>query len=238
MCFSVDGACRVWGPDGFVECPQGSLLVIPPEAMHGEGWCERETPYRLLWLAVARDAAEVFTDTYQPGEGWTLGGRVFSPDAGGELVRQALEQMDTEAGSDATAARFLLKGGLLTILARLLSLANDTETGQGEREHGSDLAEAVRRHLDLNYADSLSVSAVAARFGRSANHLNRIFSKRHGKGIHAYLSQRRLEVANRLLKQHDMMVKEAAYRVGFTDPLHFCRLYKQQFGFAPSETRL
>ncbi len=235
VCYAVQGACRVWSGNGFVGIREGELLIIPPGLPHAEGWIAADRSYRLLWLALTEDTAEAFTDTYAPRAGWMLSGRVHARGVGSELLRGTL-QANNEAFASETDG-YLLKGVLLVVLARLREVALKAESGQPAGAGMRNLAEAVQRHLDLHFGDPLTVAAVAARFRRSPNYLNRIFSECYGIGIHAYLLRRRLEAAHRLLTQHDLLVKEAAALVGFSDPLHFSRQYKQRFGISPSETR-
>ncbi len=234
LCYAAEGCCRLWGTNGCLLLRPDDLKVILPNQTHGEGWHKPELDYRLLWLTIEGDSVIAFVDIYSAGKGWRLSGRVCSPMIGGAMAREALAVYCRDQAP--SAGCYQLKGALIMILASLQQLAVDAESGAVAEAHGIDLVEAVRLHLDLHYTESLSVADVASRFGRSTNHLNRVFSQRFGQGIHAYLCGCRLEAANRLLKQHDLMVKEAAFRVGFNDPLHFCRLYKQRFGFPPSET--
>ncbi len=128
-------------------------------------------------------------------------------------------------------ARCLLHGGLLTALVDMLRAA-ETEADPGNR-HNEMLAQ-VRTYLDRHYAEPVTVASLAALFRISPNYLNRLFSRREGMGIHAYLLRRRLAAADDLLRQGQHAVKEVADRVGFADPLYFSRLYRRRFGHPPS----
>jgi AraC-like DNA-binding protein len=61
------------------------------------------------------------------------------------------------------------------------------------------------------------------------------FNFANSLGIHAYLLNRRIQIADTLLRENKIMVKEAADSVGFSDPLYFSRLYKQRLGYSPSK---
>ena len=53
-----------------------------------------------------------------------------------------------------------------------------------------------------------------------------------------YVMAKRLDRARELF-EHELhpRVKDVAAAVGYSDPYYFSRLYKKQFGYAPSETR-
>ena len=103
-----------------------------------------------------------------------------------------------------------------------------------KKSYVRDLITQVEQYIELHYAEPLSIDSLAELFRLSPNYLNKIFSKYLGMGIHAYLLNYRLKIAVKLLRDNNLMVKEVAYRVGFSDPLYFSRLYKKRFGSSPS----
>jgi AraC-like DNA-binding protein len=233
VCFVVAGACRLWTEEGFVPMQAGDIRVIPPGALHGEGWATRATPYRMLWLAQIGDVGQVFANAYTPAKGWKIEESISARNAGGELVGQAVAELMAGAAASTTGAHYLLQGGLLTMLARVRRHTASADPAEERRDVNARIAQ-VRRYLDLHFAETVTVASVAALFRLSPNYLNGLFSRQTGMGVHAYLLQRRLAAAADLLRRGDLLVKEVASRVGFTDPLYFSRLYRRHFKRPPS----
>jgi len=47
----------------------------------------------------------------------------------------------------------------------------------------------------------------------------------------------RISKADQLLKSTGLTVNEIAFRVGFSNPYHFSRMYKQSTGITPTRSR-
>jgi AraC-like DNA-binding protein len=56
-----------------------------------------------------------------------------------------------------------------------------------------------------------------------------------GMTLGHYILQIRLDKAAELLKNTDITVTEACYRIGIDSPSYFSKAFKAQFGMAPSE---
>lgn len=63
----------------------------------------------------------------------------------------------------------------------------------------------------------------------------RLFRRFHGTSPYQYLLRRKMALAAEYLIDSGGLVKEAAARVGFSDPYHFARCFKAVHGVAPSE---
>jgi AraC-like DNA-binding protein/quercetin dioxygenase-like cupin family protein len=91
----------------------------------------------------------------------------------------------------------------------------------------------IREHLQ----DPLSRQTLAHRFGITPEHVNVLFRKELGMTPSAVINRERVMAAYRLLNEQACTVKEAAYAVGFSDPLYFSRVFKHIFGVPPSRSR-
>lgn len=63
------------------------------------------------------------------------------------------------------------------------------------------------------------------------------FKSQTGRTFVEYLNQIRLQTAAELLRSTDLTVSNIASQVGISDTPYFCRLFKKNFGFTPSEFR-
>jgi AraC family transcriptional regulator len=83
-------------------------------------------------------------------------------------------------------------------------------------------------------AATLGTLEEIARVARvEASSVCRWFRRYQGTSPYQYLMRRKMNLAAEHLVEHGMLVKEAAQRVGFSDPYHFSRAFKTVHGVAP-----
>ncbi len=93
----------------------------------------------------------------------------------------------------------------------------------------------ARDHVDRAYAEPLDLDALAAIAGVSRFHFHRLFTATYGLTPAAYVSQRRVERAQDLLRATNLSVTEVCHAVGYTSLGSFSTRFRQIVGEAPSE---
>ncbi|TCC00536.1 AraC family transcriptional regulator [Micromonospora zingiberis] len=93
----------------------------------------------------------------------------------------------------------------------------------------------ARDHMDRHYTEPLELTAVAAVAGISKYHFHRLFTVTYGCSPAAYLSQRRIERAQDLLRATNLTVTEVCYAVGFASLGSFSSRFRELVGEPPSE---
>lgn len=96
---------------------------------------------------------------------------------------------------------------------------------------------SVMDYIDSHYMDVLNLEDIASSIGFSKYHFSRLFKQYTGYTFCAYISRRRIKVAEELLEQPDLSITEIALQSGFPSISTFNRLFKQQKGCTPSEYR-
>jgi len=81
----------------------------------------------------------------------------------------------------------------------------------------------------------LNVIAAACRV--TPNHFSYLFHQHHKQCFSEFLTEQRLEMAKRLLKDLTLNVSQVASGAGFRDPGYFARRFKQKNGVSPREWR-
>jgi len=97
--------------------------------------------------------------------------------------------------------------------------------------------EIVIRHIDEHFYDPLTLQQLADMVHFSPPYLSRIFHKKQGLTIKAYITGKRLENARYLLKETNLSIGEIAESCGFLNISHFDRIFKQQTDRSPMEYR-
>jgi len=143
----------------------------------------------------------------------------------------------TDARPPAVAARDDARTDAL--LVGLLGLIHHRlHAGHATPVHTPSLdAAAVRRYLLDRLADPPSLPAMAGAFALSTAQFSRLFKQQFGASPVRYLTRLRIDHAAELLHRTDLKLAAIAARVGYHDPYHFSRVFKQTTGIAPSAYR-
>jgi len=93
----------------------------------------------------------------------------------------------------------------------------------------------ARDHADRCYAEQVDVDSLAAVAGLSKYHFLRLFRATYGVTPGEYLSQRRIERAQDLLRATNLTVTEVCHAVGFTSLGSFSSRFRAVVGESPSD---
>lgn len=83
-----------------------------------------------------------------------------------------------------------------------------------------------------------TLAEIAAETRLDASSVCRLFRRYQGISPYQYLLRRKMNIAAELLVDGGTLVKQAAQRVGFSDPLHFSRVFRAVHGVPPSELQM
>lgn len=97
--------------------------------------------------------------------------------------------------------------------------------------------ELARRYVDEHFADHLTLPGMARTFRVSVPTFLRNFRKMTGKTFVAYLTERRLAEARRLLATTDMPLESVAQASGFSTANYLVQVFKKAFRTTPARFR-
>ena len=80
-----------------------------------------------------------------------------------------------------------------------------------------------------------NVAAFSRQIHLSQQHLNRKLNALTGQSAQGFIRALRLKQAALLLRSGSASITEIAYQVGFSDPTHFSRVFRREFGVAPKQ---
>ena len=92
----------------------------------------------------------------------------------------------------------------------------------------------VHRVVEDNYTSPISLEELAYLSGRSLSSFKRDFQSIYGEPPAKWIREKRLSRAQQMLQSTQLSVADVAYSLGFENPTHFSRIFKQQFGYSPS----
>lgn len=124
-------------------------------------------------------------------------------------------------------------------LLRGIVCSDPQDVSSEVRKSRAERRMAMRSYLDRNLSNpDLGIKQLLDTFGVSRPSIYRGFAD--VGGVEAYIVRRRLDRAfHQLLSASPSpaRVKETAHRLGFRDPSHFSRLFRQQFGITPGSVK-
>ncbi|GFI66375.1 transposon Tn10 TetD protein [Lachnospiraceae bacterium] len=102
--------------------------------------------------------------------------------------------------------------------------------------HFYKISEAIK-YIDLHLNEALTVQAIAEQFAFSPYYFHRLFTAIVGKSLIAYVRDRRIAYACKMLNETDQKVLEIALDFGFDSAQGFSRTFKSITGMTPTEYR-
>ncbi|MDR1673476.1 MAG: AraC family transcriptional regulator [Bacteroidales bacterium] len=91
----------------------------------------------------------------------------------------------------------------------------------------------MKEHLEL----PVTLKDIAASVGYSISHFGAMFTQKTSYSPMEYLNQLKIQRACSYLQFSDLQLKEIAFRLGFYDPFHFSKTFKQVMEITPREYR-
>jgi len=215
----LSGAQRSWSVVGQVEAEAGDVVMLNPGEVHDGSPIGGARGWRIIYIdpAVVRHA---------------IAGDV----AEGEVTIRPVAR-DPLLGANVRRLFAALGGGdpLLAEerLARCLMRAIERHDVRGRRKPPASpaIARALQRMDDAPDAD-VSLEELARCCGITRFQLLRGFAREVGTTPHAYLVQRRIRLARKLLAA-GASPADAAIRAGFSDQPHMTRVFTRHFGITP-----
>jgi AraC-like DNA-binding protein len=222
------GGHASWSGRGQVEAGPGSFISLNPGEVHdGRPIGRRPRSWRILYFEPAvMDASR--EDILDGGpSSFTFASPVFADDR--------MRRLFDDAFGHATAARTSMdhpacETAILRLVAHLA--AHSTARAGGERRSTASV-ERARNRIDADPAAPLTLNDLASEVGLSRFQLLRGFSRDVGLTPHAYILQRRIALARRLIRARRPLA-EVAVVAGFYDQSHLTRCFVRQFGITPS----
>ena len=100
-----------------------------------------------------------------------------------------------------------------------------------------DLANGIKGYIHKFYQKKLSVKLLCETFGCSRTTLMNTFKEKYGVTLGDYITQYRLEKAEKMLLDSKKSIKSIAFENGFADQNYFTKVFMKKHSMTPSEYR-
>lgn len=154
-------------------------------------------------------------------------GHVISLDETGFNNVNTNEELASFASMDEFADRLIELTGILW-----------EKINNGRLDSTKKLAEDAKQYIADHYGEStLSVDEICSHLGVGTSYFSSVFKKDTGVSFVTYLTQIRMNEAQRLLDTTDEKSYIIAGMVGYEEPNYFSYVFKKHFGVSPSKYR-
>lgn len=129
-------------------------------------------------------------------------------------------------------------GALLQLFLIYCNNSRKLDTTQlDDQNSGICILRDFKSLVEAHFTKWHKVTKYATQIHITPKHLSHTVKILSGKTAKAFIQDRITLEAKRLLLHTQLTVKEVAYRLGFTEPLHFSGFFKKQTGKSPSDFR-
>ncbi len=105
-----------------------------------------------------------------------------------------------------------------------------------KREGTEELIQRVEVYIREHLTEPITAKELASEFGLVAPYLGKLFKEYTGLTPNQYIQMLRIEHAKCLLSiNEELLAKDVAELVGYSDPAYFSKLFKKKVGVWPSE---
>ena len=205
----------------------GDLTTLRPGVSHRYA-PTTTTGWEWLWLHVGGGGADSLAARL------SARGPLLHLGADPRVRSRFTEVLEVAATGDLRKAgtRLHLDSCAYSLLGLLVARAEATGGTSGS-DALTHMVSWVADHLD----QPITVAALARASGWSTPQLSRLTRRHLGASPMGYVTRVRMREAARLLVDTELSVTEVARRVGFVDPLHFSRRFRQVTGLSPTLAR-
>ena len=126
----------------------------------------------------------------------------------------------------------IIYGYMQVLFTMMIRRLKSDSTARSER-----FISEITGFIDAHITEKLTLSDIAAACFYNPSYFSRRFKAYYGKNLTAYIREKRLREAGRLLKESDLSVAEIANAVGICDKAQFYRFFRAEYACTPDEFR-
>lgn len=100
-----------------------------------------------------------------------------------------------------------------------------------------DVIAEAKEYIKHHYNKNITLNDISKKFYINPYYFSQLFKKKTGITYQAYLTNYRIDIAKKLLKETDLRIYEVGRLVGYSDVNHFSQVFAKTEGVKPSKYR-
>lgn len=206
------------------------FLLIPGEVTYY--FADNQTPWSYYWLGISGIKAQEYFNLSSIHDTAYL--RSPHTKALGKFIGCIVK--DAERLDESKASQLHVISQLFELMHQLNALSPNLD--QETISPSQKLYREAKHLIYIGYnSQDISIQYIADKLGVHRSYLSSIFKDFHKISPKEYLLEVRMKRAKELLKTTDQPIKIIAYSVGYLDPLHFSKAFRQYYDCSPSQCR-
>ena len=125
----------------------------------------------------------------------------------------------------------LLKWGLRMI--QMLKQNSEREAKSGS----TFIIQQINRYVQTNFQNDISLQSIADHVFLHPAYVSKIYKSETGEGLSEYISRLRMEKAICLLRETNDKIGDISKKIGYQNPSHFSKLFRQYYDMTPEKYR-
>lgn len=204
-------------------------FVIPPNVAHAYA-SDKADPWSIYWVHFTGELAPFFYDTI--GDPKTISpSNLDRIEDRIQIFYEVIKNLEMGYSQDN------LRYSNICLLHFLSSFKFVSQFWEIRKSEVSDVISSTISFMKRNLKKKHSLAQLSAESGLSASHYSLLFRKKTGRSPMYYLTNLRIQKACQLLDNSELRIGEIAMNVGYQDPFHFSRIFKQVMGVSPANYR-
>lgn len=119
----------------------------------------------------------------------------------------------------------------LTEISDKMHSENSNESSMSPEEIVTLVKDYVKKH----YSEEIDLNSIARTLGFSSSYLTKVFNKVENTTPSKVIRSYRMGIAKQLLNDDSLTIQQIASHVGYSDPFHFSKSFKQTVGISPTQ---
>ena len=232
MIYTYKGRGRHISGEMEIPSPEGSLVLIPPVAIHkfiNDEFYETEKMY------IGFSFSDALSKDSQRDMNYSLGDLPVS-----EMIKSELNEVIRfmkQGKEDLISLKRVIIVELLTkVVKHMVSFSEGKTTSMDNRQ--GILVEKMKNYLNENINRSVSVAEFATILYISPHYACDVFKNVTGMSLKEYHNTLRMERALRIIKETQLNITEITEQLGFESIHYFSRKFKEYYKVPPSFFRV
>ena len=214
----IDGTDKEYYPE------EGDVYLLPVNRKHLY-YSDAEEPWVKIWINCHGPVVDKLAEAYD------LTDKILF--RGVTELKEYFQEMYALMKDKSLPEKYVVEQTELLIHKIFRGLWERTGTVSGE----SDEVRHIKQYLDEHVGELVSIQELSELVFRSPDYVIKHFKAEVGSTPYQYLLKRKMSIAERLLCDTVLPVKEVATQLGYDDAHYFSGLFKKEKGLSPGAFR-